>query len=71
MESLDNLTVEQLKQQLDDKMDEFRTIYNKLMEFGGVELPEDFLDMVNGGIWPLGPSETYYIDSPKTKVTRS
>ena len=41
--------VEQLKQQLNEKVGEFRDIYNKVVEMGGEELPEDILEAVTGG----------------------
>ena len=49
-----NEEIEQLKQQLKEKMDEYRAIYNELVEKGEVELPEEILDTVAGGaIMPL------------------
>ena len=45
--------IDQLKEQLDEKMGEFRTIYHDLVEAGGTELPEDILDSVSGGVAPL------------------
>ncbi|MBO4802498.1 MAG: hypothetical protein J5545_11660 [Bacteroidaceae bacterium] len=42
--------VDQLKEQLDEKMGEFRTIYHDLVEAGGSELPEDILESVSGGL---------------------
>ena len=44
--------VDQLKEQLDEKMGEFRTIYHDLVEAGGSELPEDILESVSGGLRP-------------------
>ena len=48
--------VEQLKQQLNEKVGEFRDIYNKVVEMGGEELPEDILDTVTGGAPPVDPT---------------
>ena len=42
--------VDQLKEQLDEKMGDFRTIYHDLVEAGGSELPEDILESVSGGL---------------------
>ena len=42
--------VEQLKEQLDEKMGEFRTTYHDFVEAGGSELPEDILESVSGGL---------------------
>ena len=44
-----NQEIEQLKQQLNEKVGEFRDIYNKVVEMGGEELSEDILDSVTGG----------------------
>ena len=44
--------IEQLKQQLKEKTEEIRVIYNKLTEAGVVPLPDDFLDSVAGGFPP-------------------
>ena len=48
--------IDQLKEQLDEKMGEFKTIYHDLVEAGGTELPEDILESVSGGR-PLRVSE--------------
>ena len=45
--------IDQLKEQLDEKMGEFKTIYHDLVEAGGTELPEDILESVNGGLAPI------------------
>ena len=45
--------IDQLKEQLDEKMGEFRTIYHHFAEAGGSELPEDILDSVSGGFPPV------------------
>ena len=49
--------VEQLKQQLNEKVGEFRDIYNKVVERGGEELPEDILDTVTGGSPCINPTK--------------
>ncbi|MBO4564048.1 MAG: hypothetical protein J5720_01280 [Bacteroidaceae bacterium] len=41
--------IEQLKQELEEKKEEFRSVYSKYIEAGGTELPDDMLDIVNGG----------------------
>ena len=41
--------VEQLKQQLSQKIGEVKSIYDKLMEAGVVPLSDDFLDTFSGG----------------------
>ena len=48
--------IDRLKQQLDEKMDEYRAIYNKLVDLGGAELPEEILDTVTGGFPPTNPT---------------
>ena len=48
----------QLKQQLKEKMDEYRDIYDQLVEVGGAELPEEILDQVAGGIVPVVPTSS-------------
>ena len=45
--------IDQLKEQLDEKMGEFKTLYHDLVEAGGSELPEDILDSVSGGFPPV------------------
>ncbi|MBO4564047.1 MAG: hypothetical protein J5720_01275 [Bacteroidaceae bacterium] len=42
--------IEQLKQELKEKKEEVRSLYNKLVEAGGTELPDDILEAVAGGI---------------------
>ncbi|MBO4802491.1 MAG: hypothetical protein J5545_11625 [Bacteroidaceae bacterium] len=41
--------IEELKKQLKAKMEEYKTIYDQLLEVGETELPEDVLDVVSGG----------------------
>ena len=41
--------IEQLKQELEEKKKEFRSVYNKYVEAGGTELPDDILEAVAGG----------------------
>ena len=49
MATLTNEEIEQLQKQLKEKQKEFKEIYNKLVEAGAVEVPDDFLDGVGGG----------------------
>ena len=55
MANLSNEEIEQLQQQLKEKTEEIRVIYDKLVEAGAVELPDDFLDGVAGGFGPYLP----------------
>ena len=41
--------IEQLKQELAEKKEEFRSVYTKYVEAGGTELPDDILEAVSGG----------------------
>ena len=50
MATLSNEQIEQLKQQLKEKKEEVKAIYDKLVEAGEVELPDDYLDGVAGGL---------------------
>ena len=50
MATLTNQEIEQLKQQLKEKQEEVKVIYDKLVEAGAVPLPDDFLDEVAGGL---------------------
>ena len=47
---LTNEEIEQLQQQLKQKTEEIKGIYNKLVEAGAVPIPDDFLENVAGGI---------------------
>ena len=49
MATLTNQEIEQLKQQLKEKQEEIKAIYDQLVEAGAVEVPDDFLDAVAGG----------------------
>lgn len=49
MAKLTNQEIEQLQQQLKEKQEELRVIYDKLVEAGVTPLPDDFLDSVAGG----------------------
>lgn len=49
---LTNEEIEQLQQQLKQKTEEIKGIYNKLVEAGVVPIPDDFLDDVAGGSKP-------------------
>ena len=42
--------IDQLKQQLSGKIAEYRAIYKQLVDAGGIELPEEILESVTGGI---------------------
>ena len=42
----------QLQQQLKEKTEEIKVIYDKLVDAGAVPLPDDFLDEVAGGFKP-------------------
>ena len=55
MATLTNEEIEQLKQQLKEKTEEVRAIYDKLVEAGAVEIPDDYLDQVAGGFGGFGP----------------
>ena len=49
MATLTNQEIERLKQQLKEKQEEIRVIYDKLVEAGIVPVPDDILDNVAGG----------------------
>ena len=49
MATLSNQEIEQLQQQLKEKKEEIKVIYNKLVEAGAVPLSDDILDVVGGG----------------------
>lgn len=49
MATLTNQEIERLKQQLKEKQEEIRVIYDKLVEAGDVPVPDDILDSVAGG----------------------
>ena len=53
-----NPEIEQLKQQLNEKVGEFRDIYNKVLEKGGEELSDDILEAVTGG--NIGPIPSHH-----------
>ena len=55
MAVLSNEEIEQLKQQLKEKEEEVKVIYDKLVEAGVVPLPDDFLDDVSGGRGTVTP----------------
>ena len=56
MAKLTEQEIEQLQQQLKEKLNEAKDIYDKLMEAGAVELPDDILDVVAGGLPPVKPT---------------
>lgn len=47
--------IENLQNQLKEKTEEIKTIYNKLVEGGAVPLPDEFLDNIGGGAFPSLP----------------
>lgn len=47
---LSDSEIEQLMQQLEEKKEEYKSLYNKLVEAGCTELPDDILDIVAGGV---------------------
>lgn len=47
--------MEQLMQQLQEKKEEIRVIYDKLVEAGAAPLPADFLDEISGGLTSTQP----------------
>ena len=47
---LSDSEIDQLKQQLEEKKAEYKSLYNKLVEAGCTELPDDILDTVAGGV---------------------
>ena len=49
MATLTKHEIEQLKQQLKEKQEEIKAIYDQLVEAGVVPIPDDFLDGVSGG----------------------
>ena len=49
MAKLTNEEIEQLKQELKEKTEEIKAIYDKLVEAGEAPLPDDFLDTIAGG----------------------
>ena len=49
MENLTNEQIEQLLQQLKEKTEEVKAIYNQLVEAGVTPLPDDILDDISGG----------------------
>ena len=59
MATLTEQEIEQLKQQLKEKQEEAKAIYDQLVEAGVVPLPDDFLDEVAGGYTTLRPSYSY------------
>ena len=54
MATLTNEQIEQLKQQLKEKQEEVKEIYDKLVEAGAVPIADDFLDEVAGGGFGAG-----------------
>ena len=56
MENLTNEQIEQLLQQLKEKTEEVKAIYNQLVEAGVSPLPDDILDDISGGSCTSRPS---------------
>ena len=52
--ALSQAEIEELKKQLKAKMEEYKTIYDQLLDVGGAELPEDILGAVSGGGGVIG-----------------
>ena len=50
MATLTNQQIEQKKQLLEEKMKEAKAIYDELVEAGAIELSEEELDDVAGGV---------------------
>lgn len=69
MATLTNQEIEQLQQQLKQKTQEVKEIYDKLVEAGAVPVPDDFLDTVSGGICPF-PTHSFILTdhTPPTKT---
>ena len=65
MATLSNEEIEQLQQQLKEKQEEVKEIYDKLVEAGVVPLPDDFLDGVAGG-FPIPTSNPSYSQKAPT-----
>ena len=62
--------IEQLKQQLHEKMGECKAISPRLVEAGDTELPNELLETVTGGIIPQQPSMGYSTPSSKSSLYR-
>ena len=65
MATLTNQEIERLKQQLKEKQEEIRVIYDKLVEAGDVPVPDDILDSVAGGQIRSTPVPLYDTTDPK------
>ena len=50
MAAMTHEQIEQLQQQLKEKQEEIREIYDKLAEAGVMAMPDDLLDNVTGGV---------------------
>ena len=70
MAKLTEQEIEQLQQQLKEKLNEAKDIYDKLMEAGAVELPDDILDVVAGGLHPVEPTVVHQSSSSSSTQTR-
>ncbi len=61
MATLTNQQIEQKKQLLAEKMKEMKAIYNELAEAGAIEISEEDLENVAGGIPGLLPGSIFDI----------
>ena len=68
MATLTNQEIERLKQQLKEKQEEIRVIYDKLVEAGVVPVPDDILDSVAGG--QIIPTPVPLYDTTNRKISR-
>ena len=70
MAKLTKEEIAQLKQELEQKTEELKVIYNKLMDAGVPPLPDDFLDTVTGGgIGPRPTSQVIHDASEKESLS--
>jgi hypothetical protein len=61
MATLTNQQIEQKKQLLAEKMKEMKALYNELAEAGAIEISEEDLENVAGGIPGLLPGSIFDI----------
>ena len=59
MAKLTKEEIAQLREELEQKTEEIKVIYNKLMDAGVIPLLDDFLDTVTGG--SIGPRPTHEV----------
>lgn len=60
MATLTNEQIEQLQQELKQKIEEIKVINGKLLDAGVIPMSDDYLDEVTGGL--LNPPPTYHPD---------